>query len=282
MRIDLHAHSDRSDGTDPPAEVLRHAVAAGLDVVALTDHDTTAGWAEASASVPPGLTFVPGAEISCLTGDGVYVHLLGYLFDPEHEELRTELDRIRTDRERRARVMVERLNELGVPVTYERVAEISGGGGSIGRPHIARAMVELGVVDDVPGAFTSEWIANDGRAYVEKYSLDPARAVALVDAAGGVAVFAHPGAAKRGRVVGDDVVAGLAATGLAGLEVDHPDHDEATRERLRGLAGDLGLLATGSSDDHGALSGRRLGCETTAPEAWEALRDRASGTAVVT
>ena len=281
MRIDLHAHSARSDGTDPPAEVLRHAAAAGLDVVALTDHDTTEGWAEASAAVPGGLTLVPGAEISCLR-DGVYMHLLGYLFDAAHEELRTELDRIRTDRERRARVMVERLNALGVPVTFERVAEISGGGGAIGRPHVARAMVELGVVDDVPGAFTKEWIANDGRAYVEKYSLDPARAVALVNDAGGVVVFAHPGAVKRGRVVGDDTVAELAAAGLAGLEVDHPDHDPATRERLRALARDLGLLTTGSSDDHGALTGRRLGCETTAPEAWEALRERASGTRPVT
>ncbi|HEV2889433.1 MAG TPA: PHP domain-containing protein, partial [Frankiaceae bacterium] len=246
MRIDLHAHSDRSDGTDPPAEVLRHAVAAGLDVVALTDHDTTAGWAEAAANVPRGLTVVPGAEVSCLR-DGVSLHLLGYLFDPEDEALRGELDRIRTDRDRRARDMVARLNDLGAPVTYERVAELSGGG-AIGRPHVARALVEAGVVDDVPAAFTGEWIGNDGRAYVEKYSLDPARAVALVNEAGGVAVFAHPGAVKRGRVVGDDVVADLAAAGLAALEVDHPDHDPPTRERLRALAGDLGLLATGSSD----------------------------------
>ena len=277
VRIDLHAHSDRSDGTDPPAEVLRHAVAAGLDVVALTDHDTTEGWAAAAGAVPDGLTVVPGAEISCLA-DGVTVHLLGYLFDASHEGLRGEIDRIRTDRDRRARDMVARLNELGVPVTYERVAAISGGG-AIGRPHVARAMVELGVVDDIPGAFTDEWIGNDGRAYVEKYSLDPVRAVTLVNDAGGVAVFAHPGAVKRGRVVGEDVIADLGGAGLAALEVDHPDHDAPTRERLRELARELGLLTTGSSDDHGTLTGRRLGCETTAPEVWEALRDRATGTA---
>ena len=279
MRIDLHAHSDRSDGTDPPGEVMRHARAAGLDVVALTDHDTTAGWDAAIEALPDGLTLVPGAEISCLR-DGVSLHLLGYLFDRDDEALRGELDRIRTDRDRRARDMVARLNDLGVAVTYERVAELSGGG-AIGRPHVARAMVEAGVVADVPGAFTDEWIGNDGRAYVEKYSLDPARAVRLVNAAGGVAVFAHPGAVKRGRVVGDDVVEELAAAGLAALEVDHRDHDPETRERLRALAGGLGLLTTGSSDDHGALTGRRLGCETTAPEVWEALRARASGMAPV-
>lgn len=275
MRIDLHAHSDRSDGTDPPAEVMRRARDAGLDVVALTDHDTTAGHAAAAAALPEGLTLVPGAEISCLR-DGVSVHLLGYLFDSAHEELRGELDRIRTDRDRRARDMVARLNDLGVAVTYERVAALSGGG-SIGRPHVARAMVELGVVEDVAGAFTDEWIGNDGRAYVEKYALDPARAVRLVDAAGGVAVFAHPGAVKRGRVVGDGVVSELAGAGLFGLEVDHPDHDPATRERLRDTARGLGLRATGSSDDHGSLTGRRLGCETTARDVWDAMLDKATG-----
>lgn len=280
MRIDLHAHSDRSDGTDPPADVMRNAREAGLDVVALTDHDTVAGHAAASAALPEGLTLVPGAEISCLS-QGVTVHLLGYLFDPAHAELGAELERVRTDRERRACVMVERLNALGAGVTYERVLEIAGGG-SVGRPHVARAMVEAGVVADVPGAFTSEWIANDGRAYVEKYALDPLRAVRLVGDAGGVAVFAHPGAEKRGRVVGDEVVEAMAGEGLFALEVDHPDHDGPTRERLRSLAASLGLRVTGSSDDHGALTGRRLGCETTAPEVWEALRDRATGTAPVT
>jgi predicted metal-dependent phosphoesterase TrpH len=143
-------------------------------------------------------------------------------------------------------------------------------------------MVEAGVVADVPGAFTSEWIANDGRAYVEKYALDPVRAVTLVNDAGGVTAFAHPGAVKRGRVVGTEVVEAMAAAGLAALEVDHPDHDAATRTSLRALAARLGLLVTGSSDDHGTLTGRRLGCETTAPEVWHALRERATGAEPVT
>jgi predicted metal-dependent phosphoesterase TrpH len=277
MRIDQHAHSDRSDGTDPPAEVMRHARQAGLDVVALTDHDTVAGHAAASSALPDGLTLVPGAEISCVTAEGVSVHLLGYLFDPAHDELRGELDRVRTDRDRRARDMVARLRELGADVTYERVAEISGGG-AIGRPHVARAMVEAGVVADVPSAFTSEWIANDGRAYVEKYALDPVRAVRLVNDAGGVAVFAHPGAVKRGRVVGRETVEAMAGAGLFALEVDHPDHDAATREALRETARSLGLRTTGSSDDHGSLTGRRLGCETTSPDVFEALVESATGT----
>jgi predicted metal-dependent phosphoesterase TrpH len=280
VRIDLHAHSTASDGTDAPAVVVARAAEAGLDVVALTDHDTVAGHAEARATLPAGLTLVPGAELSCVAG-GVSLHLLAYLFDPSHPELARELDLLRTDRSRRAEAIVGRLRALGAPVTYERVAEIAGDG-AVGRPHIARAMVEQGVVADVPDAFSAEWIGDGGRAYVDKYALDPVRAVALVRAAGGVAVFAHPGAAKRGRTVGEDVIEALAAAGLAALEVDHPDHDEPTRARLRSVAAGLGLLVTGSSDDHGSITGHRLGCETTAPEVYEALVARATGASPVT
>jgi predicted metal-dependent phosphoesterase TrpH len=275
VRIDLHAHSTRSDGTDPPAVVMRTAHAAGLDVVALTDHDTVAGHAEAAAALPPGLTLVPGAEVSCAL-DGVSLHVLGYLFDPASPELAAELELLRTDRSRRAEAMVARLCGLGADVTYPRVLELAAGG-SVGRPHVARAMVEAGVVPDVAAAFTDEWIGSEGRAYVDKYALDPFRAVSLISGAGGVAVFAHPGAVKRGRVVGDDVIAALAEAGLAGVEVDHPDHPAEVRAALRSLAGSLGLLVTGSSDDHGAITGHRLGCETTAPSVWEALLARATG-----
>ena len=279
MRIDLHAHSNASDGTDDPGEVMRRAVVAGLDVIALTDHDTVAGWAVAAAALAPGLTLVPGAEISCalpIDGRQVSIHLLGYLFDPTAEPLAGELDLIRTDRTRRGEAMVGRLVELGVPVTWERVREIADGG-SVGRPHVARALVEAGVVSDIAGAFTDEWIGNHGRAYVEKRSLDPVEAVQLVVAAGGVAVMAHPGAATRGTVVDDAVVEAMADAGLAGLEVDHPDHDDTTRARLRALADRLGLLVTGSSDDHGAITGNRLGVNLTAPAVWETLRARATG-----
>jgi predicted metal-dependent phosphoesterase TrpH len=275
VRIDLHAHSTASDGTDAPEVVVRRAREAGLDVVALTDHDTVAGHAAAAAALPRGLTLVPGAEVSCVA-DGASVHLLAYLFEPVASELRRELDLIRTDRDRRAREMVARLRGLGADVTYERVLELAAGG-AVGRPHVARALVEAGVVADVPAAFTDEWIGAEGRAYVEKYALDPVRAVGLVNDAGGVSVFAHPGSAKRGRLVPVAVIEAMAAAGLAGLEVDHPDHDAATRTSLRSLAASLGLLVTGSSDDHGALTGYRLGCETTDVAVWEALRSRATG-----
>jgi predicted metal-dependent phosphoesterase TrpH len=275
VRIDLHAHSTASDGTDAPAVVVRRAREAGLDVLALTDHDTVAGHAEAAATLPDGLTLVPGAEVSC-AWKGTSLHVLGYLFDPSHDELARELDLLRTDRDRRAREMVARLRGLGADVSYERVLELAAGG-AVGRPHVARALVEAGVVGDVAAAFTVEWIGSDGRAYVDKYALDPVRAVTLITAAGGVAVFAHPGATKRGPTVGDGVVESMAAAGLAALEVDHPDHDGPARERLRRAAASFGLLVTGSSDDHGSITGHRLGCETTAPGVWDALRERATG-----
>jgi len=280
MRIDLHAHSTASDGTQPPADVVRRAAAAGLDVVALTDHDTVAGLAEAAAALPPGLTLVPGAEISCeapdASGRHTSLHLLAYLFDPAEPEFAAARERLRTDRVRRARAIVDKLVALGVPVTHDQV-EVLAAGGAVGRPHIARAMVDAGVVPDVASAFSDEWIGSRGRAYVDKYALDPVDAVRLVRAAGGVAVFAHPGAATRGAIVGDEVTQALAAAGLFGLEVDHPDHDPATRHRLRELAASLGLASTGSSDDHGTITGHRLGCETTAPDVWEALAAAASG-----
>ncbi|HVE62215.1 MAG TPA: PHP domain-containing protein [Mycobacteriales bacterium] len=284
MRIDLHAHSNASDGTDAPREVMRFAAAAELDVLALTDHDTVSGWAEAAGAVPAGLTFVPGAEISCGVRVGVRVvtlHLLAYLFDPDAEPFATERSLILTDRTRRGEEMVSRLVALGARISWARVQELAAGG-AVGRPHIARALVEADVVPDVSSAFTDEWIGSSGRAYVEKRYLDPVEAVQLVIAAGGVAVLAHPGAARRGPVVADGVIAAMAEAGLAGLEVDHPDHDEATRARYRGLAGDLRLLVTGSSDDHGTLTGRRLGANLTAPEAWLALQARATGSSVVT
>ncbi|MFG2005888.1 PHP domain-containing protein [Spirillospora sp. NPDC048911] len=269
MRIDLHCHSDVSDGTRPPAEVMRRARQAGLDVVALTDHDTVAGWQEAAEAAPDGLEFVPGIELSCKK-NGDSLHLLGYLFDPDEPELAAELARIRDDRVIRAERMVERLRELGAGVTWEQVRELAAGE-SVGRPHIARAMVAAGAVPTVDDAFTERWIAPGGRAHVDRYALDPARAIRLLNGAGGVGVLAHPRARKRGYVFGDEVIEELAAAGLRGVEVDHPDHAPADRARLRDLAGGLGLVVTGASDDHGALTGDRLGSETTDPAAFETM-----------
>ncbi|MER5810839.1 PHP domain-containing protein [Streptomyces sp. NPDC002033] len=275
MRIDLHTHSTASDGTDTPAELVRAAASAGLDVVALTDHDTVGGYAEAIAALPAGLTLVTGAELSCRL-DGVGMHLLAYLFDPEEPELSRERELVRDDRTPRAQAMVGKLRALGVDITWEQVARIAGAG-SVGRPHIATAMVELGVVPTVSDAFTADWLADGGRAYAGKHELDPFEAIRLVKAAGGVTVFAHPAAVKRGTCVPESALAALAAAGLDGIEVDHMDHDTATRARLRGLAADLGLLTTGSSDYHGSRKTCGLGEYTTDPEIYGEITRRATG-----
>ncbi|MFI9614714.1 PHP domain-containing protein [Streptomyces sp. NPDC052023] len=275
MRIDLHTHSTASDGTDTPAELVRNAAAAGLDVVGLTDHDTTRGHAEAIEALPEGLTLVTGAELSCRI-DGIGMHMLAYLFDAGEPALLAERELVRDDRVPRAKGMIAKLNELGVPVTWEQVARIAGAG-SVGRPHVASALVELGVVASVSDAFTQDWLADGGRAYVEKHETDPFEAIRLIKGAGGVAVFAHPGAAKRGRTVPEPAIAELAAAGLDGIEVDHMDHDPDTRARLRGLAKELGLLVTGSSDYHGSRKTVTLGEYTTDPEVYGEITRRATG-----
>lgn len=275
MRIDLHTHSTASDGTDTPAELVLSAAAAGLDVVALTDHDTTRGHAEAIAALPEGLTLVTGAELSCRI-DGTSMHMLAYLFDPAEPALLAERELVRDDRVPRAKAVIAKLNALGVPVTWEQVARIAGDG-SVGRPHIATALVELGVVPTVGDAFTDQWLADGGRAYVEKHETDPFEAIRLVKAAGGVCVFAHPAAVKRGRTVPESAIAEMAAAGLDGIEVDHMDHDPDTRARLRGLAAELGLLVTGSSDYHGSRKTVSLGEFTTDPEVYGEITRRATG-----
>ncbi|MGY4993138.1 PHP domain-containing protein [Streptomyces sp. 900105245] len=275
MRVDLHCHSTASDGTDTPAELVRNAATAGLDVVALTDHDTTRGYGEAIAALPAGLTLVTGAELSCRI-DGVSMHLLAYLFDPEEPALLAERELVRDDRVPRAQGMVARLNALGVPVTWEQVERIAAGG-SVGRPHVATALVELGVVPTVSDAFTEEWLADGGRAYVPKHETDPFEAIRLVKGAGGVTVFAHPAAVKRGRTVPETAIAEMAAAGLDGIEVDHMDHDADARTRLRALADELGLLVTGSSDYHGSRKTVSLGACTTDPEVYGEITRRATG-----
>jgi predicted metal-dependent phosphoesterase TrpH len=268
MRVDLHVHSDASDGTDPPAEVMRRAGQAGLDAVALTDHDTTAGHARARAALPGSLTLVAGMELSCLL-EGRSLHMLAYLFDPDDPQLTAETRRIRDDRVLRARAMVDRLVDLGVPITWDDVAAIAGAA-VVGRPHIARAMVASGAIASPEQAFTRDWIADGGRAYVRRYALEPGRAIGLVRAAGGVTVIAHP-RADRDLLVSDDQIADLAAAGLAGVEVFHPEQPADVQAGLLGLARELGLLTTGGSDDHGSLTGHRIGSRTTAAEAYEAL-----------
>lgn len=278
-RIDLHTHSTASDGTTDPADLVRQAGEAGLDVVALTDHDTTGGHETAVAALPSGLSLVRGAEVSCVH-DGISLHLLAYLFDPADAALGGALETLRTSRVGRAEAMARALEGAGTGVTWAQVQELAGG--TVGRPHVAQALMAQGLVGSVSEAFTPDWIGTGGRFYVPKVELDVLAAVRLVTAAGGVAVFAHPRATKRGRTVTDEVVADMAAAGLAGLEVDHVDHEDDDRRHLRGLADELGLVTTGSSDFHGANKPVRLGEHVTPEASYERIVALAWGAEVVT
>ena len=279
MRIDLHTHSSASDGTESPADLLASARAAGLDVVALTDHDTTAGWPVAAAARPPGLTVVPGMEMSCrwfpADSPPISVHLLAYLFDPAHPAFAAERARLRDERLERGERIVRALADDGHPVSWERIVERSEGG-VVGRPHIARALGEAGVVESVDQAFTT-LLHHHGPYYVAKVDTEVREGIALVRAAGGVPVFAHGLATKRGRVVGDAAVAAMAEAGLMGIEVDHPDHAPDERAHLRGLAADLDLIVTGSSDFHGTNKATPIGACTTAPDQYEAILAAGTG-----
>lgn len=279
MSIDLHAHTTASDGTETPAQLMRSAAQAGLDVVALTDHDTTSGWKEAIEAVPPGLRLVPGAEVSCAY-DGVNLHLLAYLFDPTHAELAEEMATALDDRVPRAKAIVAKLAGGGYPVTWDLVLEQIPPGATVGRPHIADTLVAAGVVPDRAAAFDT--LLHDGSEFfVGHYYVDALAAVRLVREAGGVPVFAHPAANRRGEVVDDDGIAAMAGAGLAGLEVDHRDNAPAAREHLRALAAELDLLVTGASDYHGSGKDNRLGENTTDPEMLDALVSQASGSTEV-
>jgi 3',5'-nucleoside bisphosphate phosphatase len=277
--IDLHTHSSSSDGTQAPAQLIRSAAEAGLDVVALTDHDTTDGWTAAAAeAVRVGIRFVPGMEISCESG-GVSVHLLSYLHDPTAPGLRDEVGISRDSRLRRAERMV-RLLAADVDLCWDDVREQVAHGATVGRPHIADALVARGVVRDREHAFEG-LLSSHGPYYVRHYAPDAADAVRLVLEAGGVPVMAHPLARLRGRVVDDSVIVALAEAGLAGLEVYHRDNDDDARAHLLGLARELDLLVTGSSDYHGAGKANLLAECTTEPEVLAQIEARATGTQVV-
>lgn len=286
--IDLHAHSTASDGTDTPAELMAAAGAAGLDVVAITDHDTTGGWQPAFDAAPPGLTVVPGIELSCVwrpPGNGagrpyrISLHLLAYLVDPTNVELVTEMERVRVSRSERGRRIVELMVADGVPISWEQVNELAAGG-TVGRPHVGRALVAAGLVGSVSEAFET-YLYRGSPYYARKQDIEVLRAIGLVRAAGGVPVFAHPLARRRGPVVDDDAVIAMAEAGLGGLEVDHVDHDQEDIAHLRGLAADLGLLVTGSSDYHGTNKLVRLGDRATAPEAYAEILAQATGSTPV-
>ncbi|MEU4774699.1 PHP domain-containing protein [Micromonospora sp. NPDC023644] len=276
-RIDLHTHSTASDGTLSPAELVRAAAESGLDVVAITDHDTTAGWAPALEALPAGLSLVRGAELSCRwygEEPALPLHLLAYLFDPDAPELVAELARVRAAREERGERIVALLRADGIDVSWPEILT-GAGGGTVGRPHIAQALIRAGLVATTTEAFGPDWLGE--RYRLPKEDIDVFRAVRLVRAAGGVPVFAHPRATRRGRIAPDELIADLAAVGLAGLEADHEDHSPAERAHVRALADELGLVVTGSSDFHGTHKTVRLGAFTTDPGAYERIVAEARG-----
>ncbi len=255
--------------------------AAGLDIMAITDHDTTGGWASAAAARPGGLRLVRGAELSCRwfgARPAIALHLLAYLFDPTEPQLAGELLRLRSDRAQRAERIVHKLCADGVPISWGEVQQYAAGG-SVGRPHIAQALIRAGLVHTTNEAFASRWLGT--RYFVPKADLDVFAAVRAVRAAGGVAVFAHPRATSRGRVVPDQLIVELADSGLFGLEADHEDHSPTERAQVRELAEQLGLVITGSSDFHGTHKTVQLGSFTTAPAAYEKIVSAASGVPVL-
>jgi hypothetical protein len=272
--VDLHTHTNRSDGTFEPAELIRLAAERGLDAVAVTDHDTTDGLREAEAAGDEhGVEVVPGVEFSA-EHLGTSVHVLCYWMDASHEGFQAELSRLRDDRFRRGELMVEKLQALGFDVSFERVREIAKGG-NIVRPHVAQAMVEAGIVASEEEAF-ERWIADGRPAHVPKHALDPVDAVALIRQAGGLCVLAHPGMWGDQTAVPDELIEAMAGAGMAGLEVDHTDHSPEQRERYRAMAADLGLVATGGSDCHGTrYDPIRLGTSLCPPEGFAALRELA-------
>jgi 3',5'-nucleoside bisphosphate phosphatase len=275
VRIDLHTHSSVSDGTDSPAELVGNARAAGLDVIALTDHDTFDGWPAATRSAADaGVVVVPGVEVSTrLRGAGV--HVLAYLPDPGYAPLAGELARIRDSRATRLTEMTGLLTDAGLPIEMDDVFAVAGQASTLGRPHVADAMVAKGYVADRSEAFTA-WLWEGGPAYVPKYAPATDDAVRMVGDAGGVAVLAHPWARGSRRVLDAETVHMLARLGLAGIEVDHEDHDRSDRAALREIAAALDLIVTGSSDYHGAGKvGHVLGVNTTAMVEYERLLDRA-------
>lgn len=274
--IDLHTHSTVSDGTETPAELVAAAAVAGVDVLAITDHDTVAGWSEAAeAARVHGVTLVRGIEISCAWRHSS-IHLLGYLVDADDGPLAAELARARESRSTRLERMVALMAADGIPLGYDEVLAQVGPGATPGRPHIADALIANGTISHRDEAFQS-WLGNDSPYYVGHYAPDPVRAVELVRAAGGVPVIAHPFTLTRTGVLDDALIGRMRDAGLVGLEAHHRDHGPEEVARATALASRLGLLLTGSSDYHGAGKRNRLAENTTAPEAFEALEAASSG-----
>lgn len=280
MKIDLHTHSTRSDGTMSPTELVQHAIINGITVLGLTDHDTVAGWDEATASVRGELQLALGAEISCLTESGQSIHMLGLLFDRDYQPLQEALALSRDDRIPRMKKMIQLMAADGIKITYEEVLSFQPAGATLGRPHLADALVAKGIVKNRDQAF-AEFLANDSKYYVSHIAPTPIEAIKLIRAAGGVAVIAHPYASMRDSKMAADNFIALKNAGLNGIEVDHRDHAIEERNNLRAIAKELDLIVTGSSDFHGTGKLNLIGENVTSPEHWQQLESLANQRRVV-
>jgi predicted metal-dependent phosphoesterase TrpH len=278
--IDLHTHTTCSDGTDTPFALVKKALAAGITTLAITDHDSTAGWSEAISALQPQIELVLGAEISCLTPDGISVHMLGLLFDGDNAEMQQMLADSRDTRLPRMRKMVELLSADGINISLDDVYRATPEGATVGRPHLADALVANGVVASRDEAFL-DLLNNDSKYYVTHAAPTPEDAIRVIRKAGGVAVIAHPFASRRGQVITADTFADLVAAGLNGIEVHHRDQNAQEQKTLQAIAHELNLVITGSSDYHGTGKLNGLAENTTHPAQWEQLEAQANARRVV-
>jgi predicted metal-dependent phosphoesterase TrpH len=278
--IDLHTHTTSSDGTDTPHQLVNKAIVQGLEVLGIADHDTTAGWQEATQALRGSLKLALGAEISCLTNDGISVHMLGMLFDPDHQEMQTVLEETRDGRLPRMRKMIEKMRLEGMDISIEDVENAMPVGATMGRPHLADALVAKKIVKSRDEAFV-DLLHNESRFYVSHAAPTPIEAISLIRRAGGVAVIAHPFASRRGQVLRSDDFQELVAAGLNGIEVDHRDQNPDERAMLRTIATELDLVITGSSDYHGTGKLNSLAENHTSRAQWEKLESQADARRVI-
>lgn len=278
--IDLHTHTTCSDGTDTPFALVKKALAAGISTLAITDHDSTAGWTEAVTALQPQIELVLGAEISCLTSDGISVHMLGLLFDGEDAQMQQMLADSRDTRLPRMRKMVELLSADGINISLDDVYRATPEGATVGRPHLADALVTNGVVSSRDEAFL-DLLNNDSKYYVTHAAPTPEDAIRMIRSAGGVAVIAHPFASRRGQIITAATFANLVDAGLHGIEVHHRDQNAQEQETLTAIAKELNLVVTGSSDYHGTGKLNGLAENVTNQAQWEELESLANARRVV-